>query len=62
MRFLTGHVLFSLQDGHELPPTIGFDLPSEESLPSSKAMHCCVNCIKNSSVFAQFSVHLQLTL
>ncbi|KAL9953113.1 hypothetical protein ACROYT_G040473 [Oculina patagonica] len=23
-------------DGHELPPPIGFDLPSEESLPSSK--------------------------
>jgi len=35
-------------DGHELPPPIGFDLPSEESLPSSKAMHCCDNCIKKS--------------
>ena len=28
------------QDGHELPPPIGFDLPSEESLPASKVL-CC---------------------
>lgn len=43
------YVLFSLQDGHELPPPIGFDLPSGESLPSSKAMHCCDYCVRNST-------------
>lgn len=31
------------QDGHELPPPIGFDLPSEESLPASKVLCCYIH-------------------